>query len=129
MALSNPITIDGMFFQHIHVTSIKRNFQVLDGDNAGRVMTGRMNRDIIGTFYNYSFEIDSSDSDPAEYDRFYEIISAPVDYHNIVVPYGQSTLSFRAYVAQGSDELDYMDKANRWEKLSINFIAMEPQRT
>ena len=127
--ISRPITIDGRAFPGIHVTKITRNFTVMDGENAGRVLTGRMDRDIIGTFYNYSFQIDSSQSSREEYDDFYNAVSAPVNYHNIVVPYGQSVLAFEAYVAQGQDELQYMeDDANRWGELSINVIAMEPQR-
>ena len=129
MAISLPITMDGVTYPHIHFTSIKRSFQVLDGENAGRVMTGDMERDVIGTYYNYSVEIDSDDADPAEYDDFYEAISAPVDSHLIIVPYAQTTLEFRAYATNGEDRLDIMmDAQNRWGGLSFNFIAMSPQR-
>lgn len=128
--ISEPIKIDNVTYPHIRVMSIKRNFSVLDGEAAGRIMTGRMERDIIGTYYNYEFEIDSDESDAAEYDAFYEVISAPVDFHTIVVPYGQQTLTFEAYISGGSDELDIMgDDANRWGTLSFNCIAMSPQRT
>ena len=130
MAISAPIKLDNVLYPHIHILSIKRNFQVLDGENAGRVMTGTMERDIIGTYYNYSVEIDADDATPAEYDNFYEAITAPVDSHTIIVPYAQTTLTFQAYVAQGSDELDFMmSSQNRWGNLSFNFIAMSPQRT
>ena len=78
---------------------------MLDGDNAGRVMTGAMKRDIIGTYYNYSMEIDPVSSDLAEYDEFYEAISSPVDSHVLTVPYAQTTLTFDAYAANGEDEL------------------------
>lgn len=127
--ISDPIKIDGVTYPHIHVMSIKRNFSVLDGEAAGRVMTGKMDRDVIGTFYNYSFQIDSDESDPDEYDDFYEVISAPVDSHALVVPYGQTALEFEAYITGGSDELEIMgDDENRWGSLEFNVIAMEPQR-
>ena len=127
--ISQPLTIDGTAYPHIHFLSIKRNFQILDGEAAGRLMTGEMERDIIGTFYNYSVEVDADDASPEEYDAFYEAISAPEDSHEIVVPYGQTTLVFQAYVAQGADELAYMmDDQNRWGGLSFNFISMSPQR-
>lgn len=125
-----PLTIDGVEYPHIHITSIKRSFSVLDGENAGRLMTGKMERDIIGTYYNYSCEVDPYDATPDEYDRFYEVISAPQDSHVIVVPYGQSTYTFEAYVANGDDELlDMFDESNRWGALTFNFVAMEPART
>lgn len=124
------ITLDGVQYPHIHIVSIKRSFSVLDGENAGRVMTGRMERDIIGTYYNYSAEVDSDEASKEEYDRFYEAISAPVDSHLIVVPYGQTTLTFDAYVSNGEDELlSSYDDDNTWGGLTFNFIAMEPQRT
>lgn len=127
--ISYPITLDGTTYPHIHVTSIKRNFSVLDGPNAERMMSGEMRRDIIGTYYNYSMSIEADDNYPSEYDAFYEAITAPADSHRIVVPYAQRTLTFRAYVSQGSDELDIMmPSSNRWGGLSFNFVAMEPQR-
>lgn len=126
--MSIPITMDGVEYPNIHVVSIKRSFQVLDGENAGRVMTGEMDRDIIGTYYNYSCEIDASAADRAEYDEFYEAISAPVDSHEIVMPYAQQTISFSAYVTNGEDELLSMFDDNEWGNLSFNFIAMAPQR-
>lgn len=129
MAVSMPITLDMVTYPHIHIVSIKRSFSILDGENAGRVMTGDMERDVIGTYYNYSAEVDSDDAYPQEYDAFYEVISAPQDAHTLVVPYAQTTLTFRAYVTQGQDELEYMmDTQNRWGGLSFNFVAMSPQR-
>ena len=128
--ISYPITLDNVTYPHIHVVSIKRSFSVLDGENAGRVMTGKMERDIIGTYYNYSMEVDADDATPSEYDAFYETISAPNDDHTITVPYAQTTKTFKAYVTNGTDELGaMMQNQNRWGTLSFNFIAMSPQRT
>ena len=127
--ISYPITLDGVTYPSIRIMSIKRSFSVLDGENAGRVMTGAMERDIIGTFYNYAVEVDADNIAPAEYDAFYDVISSPVDSHTLVVPYAQTTLEFEAYVSNGEDELEIMgDTFNRWGNLSFNFIAMAPQR-
>ena len=87
--MTSVLSLDGKAYPNLHVVSLKRSFSVLDGDNAGRVMTGAMKRDIIGTYYNYSMEIDPVSSDLAEYDEFYEAISAPVDSHVLTVPYAQ----------------------------------------
>lgn len=126
--MGKPIVMDGVEYPNIHVVSLKRSFQVLDGENAGRVMTGEMDRDIIGTYYNYSCEIDASSADRDEYDDFYEAISAPVDSHSITVPFAQETITFDAYVTNGDDELLSMFDDNEWSGLSFNFIAMAPQR-
>lgn len=122
-------TIDGAAYSKIHVVSLKRSFSVLDGENAGRTMDGAMRRDIIGTYYNYSLEIDPCDSDPAEYDALWETISSPADSHTVSFPYGRSVLTFEAYVSNGEDELwDICRGGNRWNNLTVNFIAMDPQR-
>ena len=124
-------SIDGKYFNvFIPQDGIERNFAIVDTDDAGRVLTGTMERDIIGTFYNYTIKMDTNLLSFAEYDELYEILSAPVDSHIIIVPYAQDTLRFEAYVTQGKDVLNRMSKkGNHWKQLSVNFIAMEPERT
>lgn len=123
-----PLTVDGVEYKNIHIASLKRSFSVLDGENAGRVMTGEMDRDIIGTYYNYAAEIDADGATREEYDSFYEVISAPVDSHTLIVPYAQGTLEFEAYITNGSDDLLASYEENEWGNLEFNFIAMSPQR-
>ncbi len=122
--------IDGIEFTKAVVDKPKRSFQILDGENAGRqILTAKMERDVLGTFYNYSMNIDSRFMSKEEYDALYELLSSPVDSHMIEVPYAQGTLVFEAYVTNGTDELTGIrNDANEWANLSINFIAMEPQR-
>lgn len=125
-------TIDGVNLR-LWVKSLKRNFSVADSENSGRLQSYRMHRDIIGTFYNYTLDIDAERSNPADYDTFYEIISAPVEYHNMVFPYGQATKEFEAYITSGDDDLKINKNGkegerNHWTGLSITFTAMEPQR-
>lgn len=122
------LIMDGREYPNIHVYSLKRSFQILDGENAGRVMTGEMDRDIIGTYYNYSCVIDGSAADREEYDEFYENITAPVDSHEITMPFAQAELTFHAYVTQGNDDLLSAYDGNEWSNLNFNFIAMAPQR-
>lgn len=124
-------SVDGVEYPGVFVKSpIHRSFNVLDGENAGRTMDGRMQRDIIGTYYTYRLEFDASLSDPEEYDALFEALSAPMDSHIISVPYGQGSLTFEAYVANGEDDLSriYRDESKKWDNLTVNFVAMEPQR-
>lgn len=127
--MKSAISLDGVSYPGLHVAHLERSFEILDGKNAGRLMNGDMARDIIGTYYNYSLEIDPYNSNPVEYDAFYEAISAPVDSHILVVPYAQWTLTFRAYATKGQDELILCGgNRNDWDGLTVNFIAMSPQR-
>ncbi len=121
--------IDGVTYPGVLVPSLKRSFEIVDGENAGRVKTGTMIRDIVGTYYNYAMELDTSEASLAEYDALYEVLSAPEDYHVLIVPYAQTTLRFDAYVTSGEDDLASMECGrNKWGGLSVNFIAMSPKR-
>ena len=122
-------SIDGREFD-VAVTSLERDFNVADGENAGRATSGRMIRDLLGTYYNYSANLYTKDLSVQEYDELYEILSAPEESRILVMPYGQSTLTFEAYVTNGKDKLlAKKPSMNLWGELKINFIAMEPQRT
>ncbi|MEA4894566.1 MAG: hypothetical protein VB064_04815 [Oscillospiraceae bacterium] len=122
-------TLDNVAYPDILVMELKRSFEILDGENVGRVKTGDMKRDIIGTYYNYSMQLDTSEASLAEYDALYETLSAPVDSHVLTVPYAQGALTFDAYVTSGEDELISMESGrNKWEGLSVRFIAMSPKR-
>ena len=122
--------VDGVEY-HVKVPEkgITRSFSVLDTDKSGRSQSGDMIRDIIGTYYNYTIQIDTENLDFEEYDKLYEELSSPKDWHMITVPYGQGTLTFKAYVTSGEDTLGMVYKSGKkWSGLKINFIAMSPQR-
>lgn len=124
-------SVDGVEYgAHVKPGGLKRSFDILDGPNAGRMLGGRMTRDLIGTFYSYQLEISMNGSGLEEYDRLFQVLSAPVESHTVTFPYGQSTLTFEAYVTKGSDSLIRKHRSgNYWSGLSIQFVAMEPQRT
>ena len=85
-------TIDGSSYD-VEIVSLKRKFSVLDGDKAGRAADGSMMRNIIGTYYNYSMQINTERLSRSEYDSLYEILSAPADSHTVVLPYGRYTIT------------------------------------
>lgn len=123
--------VDGVAYNvRVPDGGLKRSASILDGDNAGRAKSGRMIRDIIGTYYNYTLQIDTSGLDVEAYDSLYQVLTAPVDCHTLEVPYGQGTLTFQAYVSNAEDAIVTMEgRRNTWGGLSINFIAMAPART
>lgn len=124
-------TIDGMDYR-VHATELKRKFSVTDSEHSGRVQDNSMHRDVIGTFYNYTLAVEPDASYREDYNRFYDVVSAPVDFHIMVFPYGGKTLEFKAYVTSGEDSFTVREEngqqVNRWKGLSLNFIAKEPQR-
>ena len=123
------LKVDGITYPNIHIASVKRDGEVLDGKNSGRVTSGNMVRDVIGTYYNYTIVVDCDDATVGEYDNLYEVLTAPVDYHTIEAPYAQSYISFKAYVSSVSDELKYIHgTTNRWGSMSLKIVAMNPYR-
>ena len=129
--MAGLFTVDGVSYD-VRVPSggLTRSFKILDGPNAGRMLGGGMQRDVIGTYYNYTAQIQRAGASLEEYDRLYEVLSAPSDSHTVSFPYGQSTLTFEAYVTDGQDNLLRQSKGrNYWDGLSIQFTAMAPRRT
>lgn len=120
-------TIDGIQLR-INITKLERGFSVTDTENSGRLQDYSMHRDVAGTFYNYTLEIQPDNNHRADYDTLYNIVSAPVVSHRLVLPYNQETLEFDAYVTQGRDSLKRINGKNLWSGLSLNFVAMKPQR-
>ena len=129
MSVPKGIILDGVHYDKLHIAALKRNGEVLDGENAGRAKSGGMIRDIIGTYYNYTATIDADEGSAAQYDAFYEQITAPVNSHTVTFPYGQGTITYNAYVSKASDEVKSItDTETRWGSLSFDFIAMSPYR-
>ena len=129
--MSSPFTIDGVSYNvFVPEGGIRRSGQILDGENVGRTPSGAMIRDIIGTYYNYTIDLDTSQTNVAEYDKLYDVLTAPTEYHTLKVPYAQGTLLFKAYATSAEDTLKTMAGGkNLWGDLSVSFIAMKPQRT
>lgn len=122
------VTIDDTSFD-VGVEYIKRKARIEDGPNAGNSKRGDWIRDVYGTFYDYILAFDTSAGlTRADYDTLYNVITAPVEFHTLVVPYGQSTLSFEAGITGAEDNVILMDNGTVWGNLSITFRAKSPQR-
>lgn len=129
--MAGLFAVDGVSYHvRVPVGGLTRSFQILDGKNAGRLLAGTMKRDIIGTFYNYQLQIERDGASLEEYDQLYEVLSSPEEFHSVTFPYGQSTLTFQAYVTKGDDKLMRQSEGkNYWSGLSIEFVAKSPERT
>ena len=120
--------IDDQEFNVI-VTELNRNGRVKESKLSGDVKSGAHFRDIIGTYYDYEMTIGSNALSEAEYDALYEILTAPVEFHRVTLPYGSHTLTFQAYLEDTSDGLTADNgKTRRWGNLSVRFYAQKPQR-
>ena len=120
------LKVDNHSFK-IGITSLQRKNSVLDDDNSGRLMSGVMERSIIGSYYNYTLGIEPTIQ--TEYDLLYELITSPMEYHTLTVPYNSESLTFKAYVSNVTDSLKAVhNNKNYWGGMKVSFIAMSPQR-
>lgn len=125
------IVMDGTTYNlRVQYETIGRSFRLEDGENAGKMISGLYERDLVGTYYDYSMTVEPEPGSEADYDAFYEVISAPVQSHSITMPYGQGTMTFDAMVYEGTDLYRGMVAGQRkWAGLQVTFSAKGPQRT
>lgn len=120
--------IDGKEYSGVGVESLQRSFRIPDGPNAGEMLSGEHERDLIGTYYDYDLILSVENLAANEYDALFETLSAPVNSHSVEMPYGMSSLTFVAMIEAGKDELIPMDDGTWWGNLEITVRAKKPQR-
>lgn len=123
------ITMDGVTYDvRITYLSLKRNFSFTEGPNADVSKYGTEILDTIGTKYNYTMNVEPNQSNPTAYDDFFIAISSPQRLHEITVPFGQSTLTYKAKILDGGDSYEgKLSGFERWAGLSVSFVAAYPQ--
>lgn len=125
------ILMDGTTYRlNVRYETLGRSFRLSEGQNAGEMLSGDYTRDLVGTYYDYAMQVEPDPRFPADYDAFFEAISAPVSSHSLTLPYGQSTITFDAMVSGGED--GYRGESagrKRWGGLQVQFTAKKPQRT
>ena len=120
--------IDGAGFSGVGVEALKRSFRIPDGTNAGEMLSGDYERDIVGTYYDYDLTITANLLTPNEYNSLFDILSAPVNSHMVEMPYGMGSIAFEAMIDSGSDELIPMADGTWWGNLSVSIRAKKPYR-
>ena len=124
------IQMDGKLY-HVRVVfdTFQQDFDLIEGPNAGDMISGRHERDLLGTEYSYQFGVEMDPAHPDDYDTFFDDISAPVDSHTVTVPDGQGTRTFDAMIQSGSRKLRWKVAGRLWWcGLVINYKPIEPQR-
>ena len=108
---------------------LTESFELRDGPNAMTMLDGSERRDLLGTYYSHTLYVEPDPAHPEAYDDFFQAISAPVDAHEIVMPHGQGTMTYRAKITGGSHNLRGTLGGRRWfYGLQVGFEPMAPQR-
>ena len=125
------IKLNGIEFDaDVAISKYNRNFNVLDGENAGRVMTGRMVRDIIGTYIGHKLTVFRRGDNYQGLDAFWDyLVEHSVDDSVMLgAADGQSTISYEAYYTSASQDIENVESGvNYWGEIEINFIPMDAQ--
>lgn len=127
---AEKITVDGVEYKvRVMYPSRMVSFEIVEGENSGRSLSFREIRDIGGTKFNYQMQIKSDPQHQADFDALFWALSAPVDYHRVILPLGQKSLEFDAAVRSGTAiDMGIRAGVRHWDDMSIVFEAIEPQR-
>ena len=125
------IKLNGKAFDaDVAISKDNRYFNVLDGENAGRVMTGRMVRDVIGSYLGHKITVFRRGDNYAGLDEFWEYLfqHSVDDSVMLEAADGQTTISYEAYYTSASQDIEKAeDGVNYWGEIEVNFIPMDAQ--
>lgn len=115
----------------VAISSVEETFNVLDGENTGRVKSGRMVRDIIGTYIGHKVTFFNGKSNE-EFDRLWDyLVEHSVDDSvQLEAADGQSSIAYEAYYTTGTRRLSdgsVNDGVNKWDELEVSFVPMDAQ--
>lgn len=121
------INIDGTNYD-VGIIKITRKAQ-MQQESLGTTMDLRKHYDVKGTYYDYEVEFYTKYMDVASYDTLYEVLTTPQESHTVILPYGQSTLTFEAKVSLTNDSLLFKNtQKTKWGGFKVTFEALTPQK-
>lgn len=124
------ILMDGVTYRvRVVYNTLVRAFELVEGPVHGDMLSGRHERDLVGTKYTYEMGVEPDPRYQSDYDAFFEAISDPVNSHSITVPNGQGTLTYQAMIERGSDTYrGQLAGQRRWGGLVVTFKAISVQK-
>lgn len=117
------------------VVSITETFTKLYTENTGRTMGvgARMNLDCLGTFFGHRVEIARKAGFESDFDELFDLVSLPTnDGIPVKMVHNQDSIEYEAYISNGERAVKRIDEKTGkvyWDKLSLNIIPMEAQKT
>lgn len=127
----NYIKINGTVFDaNVAIGKYNRYFNVLDGENAGRSMDGRMVRDVIGTYIGHKLTVFRRGDDYAGIDAFWDYLVAHSTDDSVMLEAadGQTTIAYEAYYTSAKQDIEKVEGGvNYWGEIEVNFIPMDAQ--
>ena len=108
---------------------ITRTAEMAASDISGVLLDKTYFNDVLGTYMKYDIAIAVPFGMEDDYTDLYETVTSPVDAHEFILPYGQTTIAITGRVASVSDQYVYMDGTrNYWKGFSFTVIANHPTK-
>ena len=125
------IQMDGKTYRvRVIFPSVEEDARLEDGITAGKMLSGRWERDLVGTYYDHALSVEPDPRYPQDYDQFFDDISAPVPSHTITMPHGQGTVTYEAMVYSVRRVSNgVIAGVRRWKGLQVYFQGIRPVRT
>ena len=109
--------------------SVEESADLVEGQNAGEMLSGRRERDLVGTYYNHTLSVEPDPRYPQDYDQFFDAITAPVPSHTITMPHGQGAVTYDAMVSSARHVANgVLAGVRRWRGLEVSFQGIRPAR-
>ncbi len=125
------IKINGVSFDvNVAISAYSRNFNVLDGENAGRTLSGRMVRDVIGTYIGHNVTVFRKGDNYQGLDAFWDYLIQHSTDDSVLLEAadGQKTISYQAYYTSGTQDIEKVENGiNYWGEVQVNFIPIDAQ--
>ena len=108
--------------------TLKRKFAHVEGPNTSTNILGTTIRDVLGSAYTYSMTIHSLEDHQEDYDKLYALLTDASDTHSVLMPFGQTVISFNAIIETADDTYKgYYNGVYRWDNLDVTFTPITPQ--
>ena len=118
------IKIDNISFD-LNIVSLQEEDTFVD-KYAERTESFDLERELVGLFINYRVKLGDI-QDKTEAQKFLNKIREVVPFHEVALPFDDTTLKFKAYITGITRSLLSTIKGNRWGGYEIRFIAKTPQ--
>lgn len=120
--------IDG--FEYNISCEIKRTAEIKSSEISGFLMDKTYLNDVYGTFMRYEIALEVPVWAQSRYAALYEILTAPIGWHTLVLPYNDTEITINAKIEVVSD--NYVGERNgrkRWRKTTFTATANHPSKT
>ena len=125
------IKINGITFDaDVAISKYTRYFNVLDGENAGRVMTGRMVRDVIGSYLGHKVTVFRRGNNQKGLDDFWDYLFQHSVDDSVMLEAAddQTTISYEAYYTSAEQRIEKVEGGTNYcGTIEVNFIPIDAQ--